>query len=268
MAYGRRKYTKRAGRRGRLTTARIYGNRSARAQSYQIAKINRTLHTYMKRNRPEIRVMFRTVDKTFTNNMFSNNFDYFTLQPWQGSYNGGNDDVAGDELQGNYCRCKGLTFKGVFEYGDNSESESVSASHYHDKSAGFRVVLAQRRDTSPIVGTDPAVSVQDVFQVSTSVTSSDTNLVVPLASGITAEYKILTSRTYTVSKYHPIKQVRIKIPESRCIGFTKAKSLGSSTTNPRGQFFVFILTCGLHYDTDYASAIAFHGMLKIAFTDN
>ena len=261
MAYGRR-YRKHYRRNRKLTKAYIYGNRSARAQSKQIATLNRKVNYIAKAHKPETRTMWREIENTFTNSSFSGNYMHWGFDPWTSTYNGGDDTVDNTfELEGNYCRCLSLSFNGLFEYTDAETVDSTS----HDHSACVKIVLCQQREAVP-VNTAPAdYNAKDFFEVNTSVSSSDINFVKPYTTGINSTYKILGTREITLSKYQPVKHVKAFF--KKCIGFCKAKGPNTTSTYPRGRFIVAILTCGLHHDTDYDAKVDFHGTMKLAFTD-
>ena len=61
-------------RRGKLTKARIYLNRGAKAQSKQRAALNRKVNWLAKVNKPELRVIYRNWSHTFTNSTLASNY--------------------------------------------------------------------------------------------------------------------------------------------------------------------------------------------------
>ena len=249
-------------RNRKLSKAYIYGNRSAKAQSKQIAALSRKINYVAKQNRPETRTMWREVQQTFTNSTFSGNFDYFTFNPWMATYNGGDDTVDNTfELEGNYCKCLSLMFNGLFEYTDAETADSTS----HDHSACVKIVMCQRREAVPVNTAPTNYSARDFFNVPTSVSSSDINFVRPYTTGLNSTYKVLGTREFTLSKYQPVKHVKASF--KKCLNFVKGKAQGINSDYPRGEFIVAILTCGLHHDTDYDAKVDFHGALKLAFQD-
>ena len=139
MVYRRRTLYR---RKRRLTKSSILANRSAKAQSRQIASLNRKVNILTKANRPEILSLWRTFQRTFTNSALASNYDVsWYVSPWSPS--GGKTFGT---LQGAFCRSKGFTFNCVVEYSD-SWSGNVSQSENHQRSATYRFVILQYRQS-------------------------------------------------------------------------------------------------------------------------
>ena len=264
MVYGKRRYS-RARRARKLTTARIYANRSARSQSRQIARINRRLNYVAKITRPEVRIMWINWGHTFTNSTLAANYSGDWMSPWRSSYTG-DDEVTTVVPAGNFCRCKGVSLKLIAQYSDNWRDDIADAAH--DTSAGYRVVIIQEKVATALGQQQYVPVVTDVFNVANSISSNDENLTAPLVQGITGTYKILYSKVFTISRYHPTRQHNIRIPASKCLNFVKDVNVSGSSAIGKGRVWFLVLTGGLHHDIDYTAQINITGTLKIAYTDN
>lgn len=261
------RYRRRSFKRGRkLTTARIVANRSARAQSFQIAKLNKRISAVAKATRPEVLVKYVNKEMEFTNSAFSTNFNQIDFDPYYTSYAGDDDADADINLQGNFNRCKGISLKLVTQYSDNWRD--TIADEAHDASAGYRVVILQVKRAIPI-GATPSGSIGSIFNSTSNLSSADTNLTMPLVSGIGATYKVLYSKTFTINRYHPTRIHNIYIPGRKCLNFVKEVFMATDVSpQPKGHIIVAFLTGGLHQDIDYNSKIKIAATLKVAYTDN
>ena len=223
-------------RRGRkLTKASIYANRSARAQSRQIARLNSKVNYLTKQNRPEILTKYWTYTRTFTNASLASNYEIYTYNPW----NGGSGDIGSAAPEGNFVRCKGISVKLNVEYSD-SWSGNVSQSESHQRTASYRIVLLQQKN-SLVTDTGNALF-DDIFNVSSTLTSGDDNTIKPLRSGLTSEFKVLYSRAYTISNQRPARIHNINIPSKRCLNFSLATTPSGTAQNTGGCRGTLIVT--------------------------
>lgn len=262
-----RKYSRRNYKRSKLSKVNIYTNRGAKAQSKQIAALSRKVNILAKANRPEIRILYRNWSHTFSNGSLAANYDVSALGPWSTSYTGDDQAAGSVDIQGNYCRCKGISVKMVSQYSDNWRDTIADASH--DQNAGYRIVILQRKTATPITDSDSSFpSLGDVFNFTSSLSSDDTNLTLPLVSGITATFKVLYSKIFTLSRYHSTRYHNIYIPASKCIDFSRDVNITTSSVIPKGQVYIMVFTGGLHHDIDYTAQISISATTKIAFTDN
>lgn len=249
-----------------LSKVNIAANRSARAQSKQIATLSRKLNYIAKQNRPEIRIKFANFSETLMNSALAQNFRTLnTLSPWSNTYTGDDAATSQNELEGNFNRCKGITLNMITEYtndytGDESDLQLA---------ASYRILIVQEKIPKlPTESGVPTYNVSDIFDIANSQTSSDANITMPLVSGITARFKILFSKCYTIHKFRPTRLHKISIPAKKCLNFVREKNLTSSSPSAKGRVYAFILAGGLHYDTTHSARIACNGTLKIAYTDN
>ena len=262
VRYGRKRFHKR-----KLTTSKILANKSARAQSFQIARINRRISYLAKANRPEVRCIAREFENTFSNDTFSSNFMTTTMSPWIGSYIIDDQASGSMNFEGNFMRTKGYYLRLISQYTDNWRDTIADVKH--DASAGYRIVILQQRQASPITESQTQyIQAQDIFNVSTSLTSGDGNIIRPLNSGVNAQFKILYSKEFTINRYHPTRLHRIYIPAKRLLNMTKVVSSSTSSNSAKGRIHICILTGGLHWDVDYTAVIRMTGVHKLYFTDN
>ena len=261
MVYGSKRYTRRFKRYNKLTKANIYLNRSARAQSKQIATLSRKVNYLAKNNKPEVLIKFVNFTHQFTNSALNTNFKYSTLSPWSNSFTGDDQAAGSVALEGNFVRMKNISVKCIAEYANDFTGDETD----NNLSASYRILVVQEK-----IPTDNVTSynVSDIFDVSNSTTSADTNVTMPLISGITSKFKILFSKTYTIHKFHPIRQHNIIIPAKKCLNGVRTVSTSGSSGSSSGRVYVFFLSGGLHYDTEHSSHIDINGTLKLAYTDN
>ena len=208
--YGRyRKYSK---RRGKLSTTRIFANRSAKSQAYQIAKLNKRISAVARANRPEVLTKFINFEHTFTNATLADNYSYISIHPWSGTYTGDDEADATGDITGNYNRCKNITARFIAEYSDDYNATNPDVSH--QRTAGYRMLIIQRRIATPATQTGQNPTINDLFNITSSQTSSDTNLTIPLVAGIAKTWKILYSKTFTISEKRPINKHKVMISQN------------------------------------------------------
>lgn len=249
-----------------LSKVNIAANRNAKQQSKQIAALSRKLNYITKQNKPEIRIKFVNFTETLTNSALAQNFrQLVTLSPWSNTYTGDDAATTQNELEGNFNRNKGISLKAVVEYtndftGDESDNQLA---------ASYCILIVQEK--IPKLPTESGVttySIGDIFDLANSTTSADTNITMPLVSGITARFKILFSKCYTIHKFRPTRLHNIYIPGNKCLNYIREKNLSSSSPSAKGRVYAFILSGGLHADTTHVSKISIAGTLKLAYTDN
>ena len=262
-----RKYARRNYKRSKLTKSNIYLNRGAKAQSKQIAALNRKINYLAKTNRPEVLTKFVNYELTFTNGTFNENYHMFGFNPYYTSYSGDDEADADTDLQGNFNRCKGITLNLIAQYSDNWRDTIADTAH--DPSAGYRVVILQYRRSAPVGGGADSITSASIFQSTSTLSSSDTNLTMPLVPGINQTFKVLYSKTFTINRYHPTRQHHIYIPARQCLNFVKEVFMSNDVSaTPKGHIVVAILSGGLHHDIDYSAQIKIAATLNVAYTDN
>lgn len=261
------RYRKRNYKRKRnLTKASILANRSARSQSKQIAKLNSKVNYLTRQNKPEILTRFVSLARSFTNSALASNYEVYFWNPWTTIYAGSKD--YSDSLNGDFCRCKSINVRFNVEYSD-SWSGNVSQSENHQRTASYRIVIAQLRKTLP-----SAISSSDVFDqlfhTTSSISSGDENTILPLKSGVSSIYNILYAKSYGISNQHPIHLRNINLRKHLTNFRNETNSSGSIqfSGTSQGTVIVAILTGGLHSDANYNSEINVKTMIKLAFTDS
>ena len=266
MARYASRYHRRSNRRSRtLSKVNIAGNRSARAQSRQIAALSRKVNILSRTTRPETLIKFVNFNAAFTNGALSENFKAMALSPFTATYTS-DDDVQNANLKGNFNYCKGISLKVLSQYSDNWRDTIADAAH--DQNAGYRIVIVQQKIAVPLGQASYTPQIQDVFNTTNTLSSDDTNLTMPLVSGIKSIYKVLYSGVFTLSRYNSTKQHNIYIPARKCLNFIKEVNSSSASSTAKGRVLVFFLTGGLHHDIDYTAQISIAATLKIAYTDN
>lgn len=259
-----RRYRKVYRRNRKLTKASILSNRSARSQSKQIARLNSKVNYLTKQNRPEVLTKYWTYTRTFTNASLASNYEIYTYSPW----NGGSGDVGSTSPTGNFARSKGITVRFNVEYSD-SWSGNVSQSEAHQRTSSYRIVLLQQKNS--LVSATGNALFDNIFNVSSTLTSGDDNTIKPLRSGLTSEFKVLYSKSFTISNQRPARIHNINIPANRCLNYALATNPSGSPENTggaRGTLVVALLTGGLHADADYNSQIVITHCAKLVYTDN
>lgn len=265
-AYGYRRSKRYSKSKRVLSKVNVAANRSARAQSKQIAALTRRVNYIAKVNKPEVRIKFVNFNYLLTNSALASNFRQLsTLSPWSNTYTGDDAATSQNELEGNFNRCKGISVKLITEYANNFTGDESDL----QLAASYRLLIVQEKVSKLANETGvPNYAVADIFDINNTSTSQDMNVTMPLVSGITSKFKILYSKAFTIHKYHPTRMHNIYIPANKCLNFVRQKNLTSSSPSAKGRVFVFILAGGLHYDTTHISNINVEGTLKIAYTDN
>ena len=268
-----RKSSRRNYKRSKLTKSNILANRSAKSQSKQIAALSRKVNILAKANKPEFRSIWIKYNHEFTNSSLNSNWYGMGLHPWLSSYAG--DDQGGSgamNLEGNYCRSKGLAVKLVSQYNEFQNAEigtsTITATEPRDICAGYRIVIIQEKQaTTP--GESSQLYSSSIFSTDSSTSSDEYNLTCPMIPGVTTKYKILYCKSFTVNTYRPTRYHNIYIPAKRMLNFTKQiKPDGTESSTCKGKIWVCVFTAGLHYDMTYGSKIILKGSAKLAFTDN
>ena len=134
-----RRYSK---RKRVLSKVNIAANRSARSQSKQIAALSRKVNYLAKANRPEIRIKFTNFGTSLTNSSLATNFNQLaTLSPWSNTYTGDDAATTQNELEGNFNRCKGISFKMIAEYTNDFTGDEAD----NQLAASYRLLIVQEK---------------------------------------------------------------------------------------------------------------------------
>ena len=182
MAYGRtyrRRRTYRKGSKRTLRKSNILVNRGAKAQSFQIAALNRKVNRLSRATRSEYKQVGTTGahrDTLYSSEAGSNHIKIAYMD-------GPTIGAAEYQRVGDKINCIAYHLYGTFEY------YNTSASGYHNtESAGapMRVIILQRKQqTTP----EQTVNASDVLEITASSgTSYSCQVMSPLKNGITQRY--------------------------------------------------------------------------------
>lgn len=252
--YGRRSYRRRYRRGRKLTKASIYGNRSARSQAGQIARLNSKVNYIARRTKPEIHVLNSgNFDKSFTSNAFAATYYLYQMPlPTAGS--------AGDSgFAGNQCHMISLTLHGYAEYFNSS------ATGYHDSESAGCVLRIIALQTKSSVDQQLLTTPTDILQsVGTSGTGYTALAYAPFRTGISDVYRVLMDYKCTLTSDKNQKLLKLKVP----LGKYRTLSYDPNLQKYSNSISILVLACGLHYDQNFTETIQYTSMLKLVFRDN
>lgn len=243
-----RKFSRKSYRRksGRLSTRRIYSNRSARSQSNQIIALRNRINHLSNVNRPETKVFYSNASSfSFDSQTITNTYKSFLVPlPSLGD--------ADNERIGDFIRIKSLQLNISAEYYNSSNSG------YHDtESSGsaYRIVIGQYKQPTSHT---PVIS--GVLQESSNTGAAYTNQsVCPLITGMTTFCNILFDKSYTITtnKNQVIHKLRIKPHNIRF----------QTQNSDVNHIWVMIISAGLHSDTNFSEFIKGTYSTKLTYTD-
>lgn len=248
-----RKYYRRRSRRRfskKLKTTSILNNKSAKSQANQIL----ALRKYVRRVRKMIPPVNKMVSSgtqqeyTFSSSDFTNvgaihRFPYPYLYQGDDGAIIENDDQ--DYRTGNWIKIYQMYYSVSLSYdftaGDNGQFDG----NYSGAQIRFVMLATRRYDQSP------PNSLAQIFQiVGNTNTSYNLNMTTPLKEGINNQFIVLGQRKYTLSTTNRIKSFRLHIPIKKFRSYASwqvGDGLESTTTYPRHQVYLAILTSGLKY---------------------
>lgn len=245
MARRFRRYKRRYSRK--LSTRRIFSNRSARAQASQIYALRRKINRVAYANKPEIKTKLSDSKvNQFTSQTLNSVWDYMSM-PVIGVGGSPNDRI------GNKISMKSCTFFLSGEYFNNSETG------YHDSEssgAQVRLVIVQMKDATAPTSV-PQLS--DIVEGAANTGPSYTLLAVrPLANNITQRYKVLADRRWTVTNEKNQFMRKITV---------RPGTIRYDTDNKSNYVRAFLIVSGLHYDQDFTEHVHIAWQCKTAYTD-
>ena len=248
--YRRKRYarSKRA-----LSTRSIYGNKSARSQSYQIAALRNRMSRMYRRLKPETKVWMSSINHcSFTSELTGTWCEkYEVLSPLMGSSGTAEGEVIGDTI-----RPLSLQLLGSFTFKDVSDPQSQSMD---SKGAQVRIVMFQVKDrTNDGAGTIGASDI--VSYASGSGNGYELMAVAPLASGITERYRILCDKRFSITLDNNQVMKRISVRPTR---------LRKNASGYFNKVFCFVYVSGLHWTSaTYYEEVVSTIQFKLAYTDN
>lgn len=241
MAYGRRRSSyRRKGRRGNraLSTRRIFGSKSAKAQAKQIYALRRAVNRVRSQCQPEVKICRSSIDNrglalSATATPGSIQYSNFTLPlPVIG-----NSDST---RIGNKIR---LVNPKVF-IGLQYRERITSAAGYYNSTLNTRgiqvrliAVQAKVPHASTPALTDILQNVDFDGQIQSMMMMRE-----PFQIGITSRFHILLDKRMTVNADNPTKSYRIGVkPRSRSVVWEDGQS------RPKGAIYFFVLGGGYDY---------------------
>lgn len=249
MAYYKRKYNARKRFNRKLSTRRIFGNRSAKSQANQIYSLNKKVNRIYKKTRPETKVLTGvSATYTYSSSAFSSSYQtYYILPPASGS---GDNERVGDKIY----------YKSV-SLGLYAEYYNDSNTGYHDsESSGCVVRVLGLKRKRPAIFND-TVGITDVLS-NASGTGSDYTLLceTPFKTGITQNYRIVCDKKFNLTSNRNQFHTRVYAKRPGLCRF--------QDTNVYNGFIWFIIVSGLHYDENFKEYAKITVSSKQVYTDN
>nr|QWB14894.1 capsid protein [Cressdnaviricota sp.] len=266
MAYGRRSSRRRAGRRGNrnLSTRRIFGNKSAKAQAKQIYALRKSVNRVRRRCQPEVKEII-TPQNTVKAAAYTEagiNQMYHKLEfpvPVLGT---GDNQRIGDKVR---LLPTTLFLNGLYREITNSSNGIPLYNVITSKGCAMRIVAIQNRISAN--STPSITSIFDTFDTTTNAVLTMSNINNPFKKGITTKYMILYDKVFYFNDLKPIKNLKLRIrPRIRSLRWE------DDFTYPRGQVFVYVIFGGLQStsntlnEADY-NQVEFTYWMKLPYTD-
>lgn len=260
--YSFRSRNRKTGRRTRkrynrvLSKKSIYGNRSARSQSNQIAALNRKINIIAKRDRPETKVVLsQTTTKTFTSKLLSGVYE--VIVPALPSPSSSTDSG----MVGDVCHIKSFRLNMYAEYFNTSDT-----GYHNSESAGgvIRIVAVQHKinDGDGIASLSPADILQDYGSSGTSYTAMAFS---PFKTGITNRYRILMDKRYYITTDKNQLCLNLSCPLGK---YRDLRYVNNLSINGWTNMINFIVFCsGLHGDSNFSETVDITYNTKLSYTD-
>lgn len=248
MAYGYKRYRRyRKSRSNRLSTRRVFSKTSAKAQASQINTLRKRINYVSRQCRPEIKVLNGAV--------LSNTFDSQTLLNTYWRIPGPFIELGSGDNQriGDKINIKNVQFTFTAEYYNNSPT-----GYHNSESAGttMRIIVGQFK-TPRAYNIAPAIS--DVLSQSSNTGAVYTHqAVIPLKNGITEQYNILKDMKFVMTSSNNQRIIKFNI---------KPRSFRYNEKEEFNNFWVLIVSAGLHNDSNFSEFVEMSASLKMAYTD-
>lgn len=248
MAYGkyrgRRNYRR---NRRTLSNRSVYSKTSARSQARQIALLRNRVNSVYKATRPEMKVLNGSIIyKTLDSQTLFNT--YWTIGGPNLELGSGDNQRVGDKIN-----VRNVQFTFTAEYYNNS------ATGYHNsESAGTTMRI--------IVGQYKTPRAYDVVPLISAVLSQSSNTppiythqaVVPLKNGITEDYYILKDMKFAMTSSNNQRLIKFNV---------KPRNIRWDANGNYNNFWVMVISAGLHFDTDFSEFVQMTANLKMVYTD-
>lgn len=248
--YRRKRYarSKRA-----LSTRAIYGNKSARAQSHQIATLRNRVSRMYRRLKPETKVWMSSITHTsYTSELTGTWCEKMeVLAPLITSSGPAEGEMIGDTI-----RPLSLQLLASFNFKDVSDPTLQSTD---SKGAQVRIVMFQSKgrtnDSASGIGASEIVS-----YAAGSGSGYELMAVAPLVSGITERFRILCDKSFTITLDKNQVLKRITVHPTR---------LRKNHNDYYNKVFCFVYVSGLHWTSaTYYEEVQSTIQFKLAYTDN
>lgn len=252
-----RKTTRRYRKRNNFVLSKksIYGSRSARAQSNQIAALNRKINYIAKRDRPEIKIVSNgSSTYKFTNGLGSSIWAQVDMPVPSPS------SPADNGMVGNQCHMKNLYFNFYTEY----YNSSTTGYHNNESSGGIlRIVALQYKDTLYNGSTfNPNDFLHEFGNTGDTYTAAAYS---PFKVGVTNTFRILLDRKYSINlNTQLVRNIRIPLGKYKTLRY----NVNGANVGWENKIIVFIIGCGLHFDKDFDESMVTTCSMKLAYTDD
>lgn len=248
MAYGYKRYRRyRKSRSNRLSTRRVFSKTSAKAQASQINTLRKRINYVSRQCRPETKIVNGAVlSKTFDSQTILN-----TYWPIGGPFielGSGDNQRIGDKIN-----IKNVQFTFTAEYYNNSQT-----GYHNSESAGttMRIIIGQYK-TPRAYNVVPSIS--DVLSASSNTGATYTHqAVIPLKNGITEQYNILKDMKFVMTSSNNQRLIKFNV---------KPRSFRYTDKEEFNNFWIMVITAGLHNDTDFSEFVEMTANLKMVYTD-
>lgn len=241
-----RKYSRKSSRRT-LSTRNIFSNRSAKSQANQIYRLRRRLNYISKMNRPEMKVFNGTIlSKTFDSQTVANT--YWGIAGPSIALGSGDNQRIGDKIN-----IKNVQFTFTAEYYNSSET-----GYHNTESAGttMRIIIGQYK-TPAAYNVYPSIS--DVLSASSNIGATYTHQsIIPLKNGITEQYNILKDMKFVMTSSNNQRLIKFNV---------KPRSFRYTSDGHYNNFWILIISAGLHNDSNFSEFVQMTANLKMAYTD-
>lgn len=239
----RRSY--RRNRTSKLSTKRIFSNKSAKSQANQIYALRKRVNKVYSKCKPEYKVFDgANATYTFSSGDITNTYkiSYF---------NGPSVGTADDQFTGNKIRCISLDLYFTGEYYNTSDT-----GYHGTESAGtpFRLIVLQRKTPGM-----SSISISDVLSSSGGSGADYTmQAICPLKRGITENFKVLLDKKiiFTSAKNQALRHYKMKPYSMRW----------DNNGNSNG-FITLLISAGLHFDANFNEYVEGTVKEKLVYTD-
>lgn len=249
MSNARRTRNYRRNRKWRYS--RLIRNRSSVAQAGQIKALSTRINRVYRSIRPSTDVWYHdAVSQEFNNSAL--NSVYKTYDLGITSFKDHNGNAFAWNGARDYCKVINATVYGTIEYRDNYDSQNVAAGQ--QRTASIRILLLQRLQAG-----NSGIEYTKILNPVNSGSQYEIQTMSPLANGMSAYMRVLSDKTYFMSNQEPNKKLYINA--RKCLNLRQTTA---DSSFEQGCFCMYIITSGLHWDSNYTQRITLNWGMKIA----